>query len=302
MAAATGVPDQPWRVVLFTNVPGGAVYKIVDETISPLGHRIVGVVTTPGPPRRRSSYYLDVVGAVRPGIDIIVANHPNRMAAMIAPMRPDLVISGGFPYLIPPDVVSLPRLGAINMHPARLPKYRGPWAIEWAFRNGDPELGMTIHRIATDFDTGPILVQDSVPIHEDDDFLAVLGRLESKLPELLVHALECVARGDAGEPQDESLASYAGVFEPGWKSVDWANPARTIHNQVRSWAGFQTSGAMAQVDGEAMRIIRTRLLPECTSGDDSFLPGAVIQRTADRLTIQCGDGPLDVIAWELASA
>src|SRR5687767_15803443 len=110
--------DPGWRVVVFTNIPGGVVYKLVDDVLSPLGHHIVGVVTTPGTPKRRSSSYLDVVAAVPPGIDVIVSTHPKRLAAMLTPMQPDLVISGGFSYLIPADVIALPASGAINMHPA----------------------------------------------------------------------------------------------------------------------------------------------------------------------------------------
>jgi methionyl-tRNA formyltransferase len=292
-------PDGAWRVVIFSNVPRGIVYHLVEETLAPLGHRIVGVVTTPGPPKRRSTGYLDVVAAVPPGIDVIVANHPRRLAAMIAPMRPDLIISGGFPYLIPPEVVELPRLGAINMHPALLPKYRGPSPIEWHFRNGEPELGFTIHRIASEFDNGPILAQMTEPIHDDDVFETLLARIESTLPTLLHRALERVARGEIGEPQDESQASYAGMLEPEWRTIDWAQPARTVHNQVRSWYSFGDDAecAIGQVDGETLRVVRTRLVDRDNAGECSARAGDLLKRTPDCLTVQCGDGPIDIIAW-----
>ena len=98
--------------------PAGMIYSFVDEIVRPLGHRVVGVVTSPGPKRRRSPTYLEVVAAVLPGVDVIVSNHPERWAAMLAPLRPDLIISGGFPWRIPADVLALPRLGAINFHDA----------------------------------------------------------------------------------------------------------------------------------------------------------------------------------------
>jgi methionyl-tRNA formyltransferase len=304
MAAATGVPDQSWRVVVFTNIPGGRVYEQVDAAIARLGHRIVGVVTTPGPPKRRSSSYLDVVAAVRPGIDVIVANHPSRMAAMVAPMRPDLIISGGFPYLIPADVITLPTVAAINMHPALLPRYRGPCAVEWAFRNGDRELGFTVHRLAARFDTGPILAQGSIPIYDDDDFSALLGRMGVLVPELLHRALQRLAKGEEGEPQDEARASYAGLFEPEWRNIDWTSPAGTIHNQVRSWIGMRDlpSGAIGTLSGEKLVITRTRLVPGNSADVDVPAPGTIVQRDADRMIVQCGDGPLEVIAWAPASA
>src|SRR4051794_34613226 len=103
--------SESWRVVIFTNAPGGVVFQLLDEILRPMGHRIVGVVTSPGPKRRRSEGYRDVVAAVPPGIDVIVSNHPDRWAEMIAPMMTDLIWCGALPWRIPDDVLATPRLG-----------------------------------------------------------------------------------------------------------------------------------------------------------------------------------------------
>src|SRR5215210_2175981 len=92
---------------------------------------------------------------------VVVFTTPERWAAMLAPLRPDLIISRSFPWRIPADVLALPRLGAINGHPALLPKYRGPNPLRWALRNGDTELGYTVHWTTSDFDTGSILRKDA---------------------------------------------------------------------------------------------------------------------------------------------
>src|SRR4051812_31098044 len=147
MTDVGNTPADSWHVVVFTNMPGGMVYTLVDEVVRSLGHRVVGVVTTPGPKRRRSPTYLEVVAAVSPGVDVLVSNHPQRWAAMLAPLQPDLIISGGVPWRIPTDVRALPRLGAINFHDALLPRHRGPNAMGWAFRSGDAETALTIHRL-----------------------------------------------------------------------------------------------------------------------------------------------------------
>src|SRR3712207_1964606 len=154
MADGPDPAPESWRVVVFTNMPGGMVYSLVDEIVRPLGHRVVGVVTSPGPKRRRSPTYLEVVAAVSPGVDVTLFNHPQSWAAMLAPLRPDLIISGRFPGRIPADVLALPRLGAINFHDALLPRPRGPNTSGWVFRRGETETGLTIHRLAPEFDTG----------------------------------------------------------------------------------------------------------------------------------------------------
>src|SRR5918995_224285 len=195
MADRQSHASESWRIVVFTNIPGGVVYTLVDEIVRPLGHRVVGVVTSPGPKRRRSPTYLEVVAAVSPGVDVIVSNHPERWAAMLAPLKPDLIISAGFPWRIPADVLDLPRLGAINFHDALLPRNRGPNATGWTFRTGDAETGLTIHRLTPEFDTGPILAQVRFPITDDDDFSTLESLFDAQAHRILQQALERVARG-----------------------------------------------------------------------------------------------------------
>ncbi|MCC2628111.1 MAG: methionyl-tRNA formyltransferase [Thermomicrobiales bacterium] len=302
MADGQTPAPESWRILVFTNIPGGVIYSLVDAVVRPLGHRVVGVVTSPGPKRRRSPAYLEVVAAVPPGIDVIVSNHPERWAAMLAPLRPDLIVSGGFPWRIPSEVLALPRLGAINMHPALLPRYRGPAAIEWALRNGDAELGFTVHRLSPDFDTGPILAQTRIPIADDDDIDSLVAKFGPVLPGLLGQALERVARGDPGEVQDEAEATYAGLFDEEWRIIDWSQPARTIHNQVRSWIGVRDIplGAFGEVDGETLQITKTRLVASESMEQVPALPGTVLRRDGERLVVQCGDGPIEVVRWSPA--
>jgi methionyl-tRNA formyltransferase len=302
MADGPNPAPEAWRIVVFTNMPGGMIYSLVNEVVRPLGHRVVGVVTSPGPKRRRSPTYLEVVAAVPPGVDVIVSNHPERWAAMLAPLRPDLIISGGFPWRIPADVLALPRLGAINFHDALLPRHRGPNATGWAFRMDDTETGLTIHRITAEFDTGPVLAQVRVPITDDDNLSTLIAKIVDHAPGLLRQALQRVARGDPGDAQDESQATEAGLFEDAWRIIDWSQPARTIHNQVRSWVGLRDIplGALGEIDGETLQITRTRLMPEGSATKEPVPPGTVLRRDGERLVVQSGDGPIEILAWSPA--
>lgn len=297
----TPAPES-WRIVVFTNIPGGVIYSLVNEVVCPLGHRVVGVVTSPGPKRRRSPTYLEVVAAVSPGVDVIVSNHPERWAAMLAPLRPDLIVSGGFPWRIPADVLALPRLGAINFHDALLPRHRGPNATGWAFRMGDTETGLTIHRLTPEFDTGPILAQAGVPITDDDNLSSLMAKLVDRAPGLLRRALERVAQGEEGDPQDESQATEAGLFEDAWRIIDWNQSARAIHNQVRSWVGFRDipAGALGDIDGETVQITKTRLAPTGPTKQKPVQPGTVVRRDDESLVVQCGDGPIAILSWSPA--
>jgi methionyl-tRNA formyltransferase len=300
MAAEPGPTETaPWRVIVITNLAGGLVYRLAEDVLRTMGHRIVGVLTTPGPTRRRNTGYQEVVASVAPDVDILVSNHPARWAAMLAPLKGDLIICGGFPWRVPADLLALPTLGAINIHPALLPRHRGPAAIEWAFRSGDSELGFTVHRMSPDFDTGPVLSQVRVPIEDDDDFHAVFSRLTPLLPGLLSEALQRVAQGDPGEPQDESAATYAGLLPDEWRTIDWSQPARDIHNQVRSWIGMRDTdgGAYGIVAGERLLITRTRLLPADRTSEAA--PGHVVRRKGETVVVQCGDRQLELVTWSV---
>jgi methionyl-tRNA formyltransferase len=143
------------------------------------------------------------------------------------------------------------------------------------------------------------LAQARVPIADEDDIDSLVAKFAPVLPELLGQALARVARSDPGEPQDEAEATYAGLFEDEWRVVDWNQPARTIHNQVRSWIGMRDIplGALGEIDGETLQITRTRLMRAEPAQQAPAPPGTVLRRDGERLLVQCGDGPIEILAW-----
>ena len=291
---------ESWRVVLFTDF-GGQVVQLGQRMLEAYGHQLVGVVTGPGPERRRTDDFLDVVRATPPGVDVIVTTHMRRLAAMIAPLRPDLILSVGFKWRVPTAVLQLPRLGVINLHFGLLPERRGANPVGWAFREDDREFGATVHRMDEGFDTGPILAQSRIPLGDDDDAGVLFPRLIATVPAMMGQAFARVAQGDPGDPQDESRAFYAELFTDDWREIDWSQPARAIHNQVRSWYGLRgtAKGAFGLLDGERVLITKTRLLAEAGA---NLAPGATLRRDDGTLVVGCGDQPLAILAWEHAAA
>ncbi len=285
----------PWRVVLCTNIP--FIPPLIRSSLEDLGHRLEAVVTTPGPRTRRSHDYLEVVANVSPGIDTIVTNRMSRLAPLLTPFEPDLMIVAGFPWLFPPEVIALPPRGAVNVHPSLLPRHRGPYPIEWAFRDGDTQTGLTLHELGAEFDTGAILSQLVIPIEDDDDNASIIARLIENIPDLIRDGLTRISSGSPGTPQEEGQATEARLFEEDYRFIDWTQPARTIHNQVRSWTGFRgvDAGAIGTVDGTQRIILRTRLAPASDTSDAT--PGTLLAEGNGELLVQCGDGPLTVTEW-----
>ena len=286
-----------WRIVLMSDF-GGEIVGALLQIFERMGHRVVGIVTSPGPRGRGLGRHLEVVAAAPRGVDVIVSNHPKRWAAMLAPLQPDLILSAVFPWIIPDDVIALPRVAAVNLHGGLLPRGRGPNGFGWAFRRGDPAVGLTVHYLDSGLDTGSILAQVSVPVGDEDDLQTLFPRLVPLAPGLLARAFQRIAAGDPGDVQDEALATYDGVFDEEYRAIDWSRPAREVHNQVRAWmAGLRgmTPGAVGTIDGTARRILRTRLVAE--EGSEA-LPGTVVARDDEGVTVQCGTGRVKVLRAE----
>jgi methionyl-tRNA formyltransferase len=272
------------RIALITRLPQIAV--LLDERFRELGHEPVGVVTTPGPPGR---YGREGIGWLVDGtprhLDVLVGTGADRFAALLGALEPDLAFCAGFPVRIPGNALAVPRLGSVNAHPAPLPRLRGPNPIAWTLRNGEPELGYSIHRMDEDFDTGPLLAQGTTRIDDVEGPEELFGRMFGLLARLLPQALARVEAGEPGDVQREEESTYAGFFEPEYAYVDWSRPAVEIHRQVRAWWATASPGGdrgpIAQLDGTRSRLLRTRL-------DDA----------GGGTRVECGDGPLWVLETE----
>jgi methionyl-tRNA formyltransferase len=272
------------RVAVFTRLPEVATFY--DTRLRELGHECVGVVTAHGPEGRYGDEPLGaLVDAAPRHLDVLVANIPARFAALLAALEADVAVSGGFPLRIPADALRVPRYGVVNGHPSLLPRLRGPNPIGWALRNGDEEIGFTFHRMDEDFDTGALLAQGSAPVSDAQSPEDVVRRMIGLASSLVGTALERVEAGDPGDVQDETGASYAGFFEPEYAEIDWSRPAEEVHRQVRAWwvAAVREGprGALTELDGECVRVLRTRLDGE-----------------AGGQRVECSDGPI----WVLETA
>lgn len=274
-----------WKVVFISQVLPAVVG--FDEAFRAFGHEPVALLTTrrgPGDADRYPEFQALIAGAPA-HLDILIPSDRSRIARLLAPYEPDLLVCMGFPWRIPAEALAIPKLGAINSHPSLLPRYRGPSPVAWAMRNGDAELGLSFHYMDDDFDTGPVLAQGSLPLDDYEDWETLGAKLGPLALGLLPRVLERVAVGDPGDPQ-EGESSYAPFFDDDYVHVDWTRPAREVHNQVRAWRFMQFApaggvrGALAPLDGETVRVLRT-----------SLEPGAGTR-------VDCGDGPIWVVETE----
>lgn len=234
----------------------------------------------PRQPARVPGNVAGIVADIPPAMDLLLPASCDGLIRALAPYDLDLIICNGFSWKLPRALLDIPRLGAINIHTSLLPRYRGPIPIHWAIRNGDPEIGVTLHWMEEQFDTGPVLAQKGgIALEDDVDPEALFRQLGTVAGELLTAVLPRVVDGFEGEPQDDSAASYAGWMERDFSFVDWSHSARRIHNQVRAFRFGVPGppGPVAWLDGHWRALLRTRMEP------------------GEGIRVECGDGPLWVV-------
>jgi methionyl-tRNA formyltransferase len=274
-----------WRIALITTVPPVAAALV--PVLRQLGHDPVSIVSARRRQPARAGRQPMGDETAPEGVDVLLARDKWSVEPLLRSSRPDLALCWGFPWRIPQAALDVPPLGSVNCHPAFLPRHRGPIPLAWAFRDGDGQFGVSWHRMDAQLDTGAILAQAPVPMLDDDFSIEAVGpRMGAVAIGLLPAVLARIAAGDPGDPQSDEGVTWAGHFGEDYATVDWSQPARRIHDQVRAWAfTFDLSpvtGPIAELDGQRVRLVRTSLTD----------PGGDARR------VEAGDGPLWVVESE----
>lgn len=161
-------------------------------------------------------------------------NEP-QWVAKIAGMSPDIIFSFYYRSLLDKEILSIPLLGAFNLHGSLLPAYRGRSPVNWVLVNGETRTGVTLHHMTERADAGDIVGQKEVLIEFEDTALTLYGKLCGKATELLDENLPLLKRGIAPRrPQDPRLASYFGGRKPEDGKIDWHWPVIRIYNLIRA--------------------------------------------------------------------
>jgi methionyl-tRNA formyltransferase len=235
---------------------------------------IAAVVTAPDKPRGRGQQFsLSPVkeAAVRHQLPVLqpgglkdpaFANH-------IRSLNPDLIVVVAF-RILPEEVFTIPHLGAFNLHASLLPRYRGAAPINWAIIKGEKETGVTTFFLQEKVDTGNLILQEKIPIHDDDDAGTVHDKLSRVGADLVLQTVQRIERGTAVTvSQDDSLASPAPkIFKEDCR-IRWNSPALAVHNLVRGLSPYPTAFTMH--GGKALKIFKSQVLDAAAGAE----PGTV---------------------------
>lgn len=191
--------------------------------------------------------------------------------AELAALKPDLLVVIAYGLILPQRILTLPRLGCINVHASLLPRWRGAAPIQQAIFSGDRETGVTIMQMDIGMDTGDKLAEVSCPITDHD----TAGSLHDKLAELavapLLKTIDALATGTAKpQVQDNNLATYAAKIKKEDAAINWQKTAIEIDRQIRAFNPWPI--AYTQAGEELLRIHRAYIV-DTTS---SKAPGTIL--------------------------
>ena len=214
-------------------------------------------------------------------------NHPvwiNRIRAM----APDLIFSAYYREIVKPEILAIPRCGAVNLHGSLLPKYRGRVPINWTIINGETETGVTLHYMTAKPDAGDIIDQEKVAITEDDTAKTLFLKAVAAAKVMLKRTLPLLAAGKAPrKAQNDAEATTFGGRKPADGEIDWSKSARQVRDLVRA-VTRPYPGAFSFLGDRKCFFWSVKVVPNAAGA----APGTVI--SAAPLTIACGKDAVEV--------
>lgn len=261
------------------------------EALAGAGHDLALVVSQPAKPVGRRGEPADprvAALAKTMGLELFQPTtlRDDSVIARLAGARADVFVVVAYGKILPPRVLELPRLGCVNGHGSILPRWRGASPVQAALLAGDEETGVSLMRMDTGMDTGPVYAVERTPIAPEETAGELSDRLARLGARLLVETLPRIERGElASVPQRLEGVTLCPKISREDGRVDWAKPAAAIVRASRAyapWPGLFTTRDTRRVKLEGLRV---------TGGGGA--PGTVLEAGA-RVIVACGDGAVEI--------
>jgi len=282
--------NSPRFRIVFMGTPDFAVPSMTALLQGP--DQVVAVVTQPDRPKGRSGK------AVAPPIKELAKK--NNLAVLqpekiktadftetLRRLEADLFVVAAYGRILPPGLLSLPRLGCINVHGSLLPRHRGAAPIQWAIICGDHEVGVTIMQMDEGMDTGDILLKSAITPAPGETAGTLFPRLARLGAEALMDTLDLLGQGGlATIRQDNELATAAPMLKKEDGSIDWTRSASQIDCLIRGMDPWPS--AYSFLDNVKLQFFS----PEVVYQDSSKPAGTILRADREGLLVATGNNCL----------
>lgn len=262
--------------IVFMGTPEFAVPSL--ERLVLNQYRVVAVYTQPDRPAGRGRILVSPPVkelALRLGLPVVqpVSLKPAEEVALLAELKPDIIVVAAFAQILPQSVLDIPAYGCINIHPSLLPRHRGASPVAAAILAGDKFSGVSIMLLEAGMDTGPILARAAIPVSPQDNTGSLTEKLSFIAASLLQETLTGWLKHEiVPQPQNEAEATYFARVNKEEGEVDWGLPTVEIWRRVRAFNPWP--GSYTRWRGKRLKIIEAMpVTGESEAGRVLVLPG-----------------------------
>ena len=252
---------------------------------------IIGVVTNPDKPKGRGMKLIASPVkefAMEKGLKIYQPNkikNNEEIIEEIKKLNPDVICVVAYGKILPKEIISIPKLGCINVHGSLLPQYRGAAPIQWAVLNGDKKTGVTTMYMDEGMDTGDMILKQEVDIGEEETTGELWERLAKIGANLLVETLKQIEKGIAPRQKQGEDFSLAPMLNKEMAKINWSTKtAQEIKNLVRGLNPIM--GAYTFLNGKKIKFWKVDVATE----DDIMVENLNFIRNGTVLVSDVRDG------------
>lgn len=279
------------------------------------GYNVVGVITMPDKPMGRHGSVLQPSPvkkyAVEHGLKVLQPEKLKDEAFLeeLRALKADLQIVVAF-RMLPEVVWAMPPMGTFNLHASLLPQYRGAAPINWAVINGETETGITTFFLKHEIDTGKIIQQVRVPIHETDNVEDVHDRLMLLGGKLVTETVDNILAGTIQPIEQAELVDADAELKPAPKifhetcQINWNQPLKKVYDFIRglspypaAWTEFEDAKGKRQ----SVKIFSTSMVERVFTASERIpAPGEVLTDGKTYLHVMCQNGLLSINELQMA--
>lgn len=273
------------------------------EHLLKTGHQVIGLITQPDRPQGRRQEIVPArikEVALERGLRVDQPEDINAAQGveLVRCLKPDLLVTAAYGQILSAEVLTVPRLGGINLHGSILPAYRGAAPVARAIQSGETETGVTVIRMTPRVDAGGMMAFARTAIEADETAGEVEERLARMGAPLVVEAIAELARGEATIlPQEKARVTRAPKLRKEDGVIDWTLPARAVHNLVRAMQPWPTASTAWHQEGKPpLRLIVHKTAEVSGEGP----PGTVLAADGEKLVVAAGQAAVSLLEIQIA--
>ncbi len=286
--------------IVFAGTPDFAVPAL--NALIASNHQLVGIYTQPDRPSGRGrKLTASPVKCVAEQREIPVYQPVSLREAdaiqQLRDLRPDVMVVVAYGLILPSQVLEIPAKECLNIHASLLPRWRGAAPIHRSIISGDQQTGVTIMRMQATLDTGPILLQRSIPIQQQTS-AELFEQLAAIGAEALMSVIATIESGTIqAQVQNELQATYAKKISKEEARLDWQQPAQVLARQIRGLNPWPVANTL--LNDKILRIWQARPMTDSIEKNTGLQPGQIISDGRKQFLVVTGDGLLELLEVQL---